>query len=179
MNITVNTDVLQRHKLSLGEFLVLLMAYHDVDYKECCSRLVETGIASNNLYNPPNIVLSDNSKDLVARIIIDSNEKVIASKIDFTKLANKLIDLYPQGKKPGTTYNWSDSTSAIANKLKTLIAVHGFTYTEEEAIEATKKYISYFDKDKTPMRLLKYFILKTSKDGTIDSPFMSIIENNR
>ena len=179
MNITINTDVLQRHKLSLGEFLVLLMAYHEVDYKECCSRLVEIGIASNNLYNPPNIVLSDNSKDLVARIIIDSNEKVIASKIDFTKLANELIDLYPQGKKPGTSYSWRDNGSVIEQKLKTLIAMHGFTFTEQEAIDATKEYIASFGEDKTHMHLLKYFILRTDKDGNIDSPFMTIIENNR
>lgn len=176
MNITINTDVLQRHNLPLGEFLALLIGYYDVDYKQCCKKLVDAGIAETNLYNPTSIVLSDNSKDLVASIIVDSNEKVIGSKIDFTALATTLQNLYPQGIKPGTSYKWRGETSVIAQKLKTLVAVHDFTFTEEEAIAATKGYLSSFPDDQTNMRLLKYFILKTDSNGNVDSPFMSGIE---
>ena len=180
MKITINTDVLQRNHLSLGDFLVLLMGYYDVDYRQCCNKLVEEGIASSNLYDKPSIVLSDNSKDLVARIIIDSDDKVIKSDIDFTRLAISLQCLYPQGLKPGTTYDWRGKTSVIEQKLKTLVAIHGFIFTEQEAVDATKEYLSSFtDTDKTHMQLLKYFILRTNKDGNVSSPFMTIIENNR
>ena len=179
MNITINTDVLQDYHLSLGDFLVLLMGYYDVDYKQCCDKLVGTGIASKNLYNPLSIVLSDNSKDYVASLITDCNPAVIESKINFPVLATQLRELYPQGKKPGTSYSWRDNGSVIEQKLKTLIAMHGFTFTEQEAIDATKEYVASFGEDKTHMHLLKYFILRTDKDGNIDSPFMTIIENNR
>lgn len=179
MKITINTDVLQRNNLSLGDFLVLLMGYYDVDYKQCCNKLVREGIAEHNLYNPPSIVLSDNSKDMVAKIVIDSDDQVINSKIDFTRLATTLQELYPQGLKPGTTYDWRGKTSVIEQKLKTLVALYGFTFTEQEAIDATKEYLSFFKDDKSHMCLLKYFILKTTNDGTIDSPFMTIIEDNR
>ena len=52
MNITINTDVLQDYHLSLGDFLVLLMGYYDVDYKQCCDKLVGTGIASKKTLFP-------------------------------------------------------------------------------------------------------------------------------
>lgn len=87
-------------------------------------------------------------------------------------------DLYPSGKKPGTNYSWKDSGIVIAQKLKTLVAKFGCSFTEEDALEATKKYIESFNGNYTYMQLLKYFILKTDKStGDIKSDFMSLIEN--
>ena len=53
-----------------------------------------------------------------------------------------------------------DSGIVIAQKLKTLVAKFGCSFTEEEALEATKKYIESFNGNYTYMRILKYFILK-------------------
>ena len=179
MKITINTDVLQRNNITLGEFLVLLMGYHDIVYKEQFDKLIRDGTISKNVFNPNEIVLSNNTRDLIAKILMESDEKVINYGIDFEKLASKLQELFPSGYKSGTTYSWRDRTEVIAFKLRTLVAKYGFIFTEEEAIKATKEYIDSFDEDKEKMQLLKYFILKTKKDGEIDSMFMTIIENNR
>ena len=82
-------------------------------------------------------------------------------------------------RKKTETYNWRDSTEVIAFKLRTLVAKYGFIFTEDEAIKATKEYVESFEDDNKNMKLLKYFILRTSKDDSIDSMFMTIIENNR
>jgi hypothetical protein len=62
-----------------------------------------------------------------------------------------------------------------------LVAKYGYTFTEEEAITATKAYIQSFNGDYRYMQLLKYFILKSvnnpSGDVEIKSEFMSYIEN--
>lgn len=180
MKITINTEVLQRNSLSLGEFLVLLMGYHDITYKKHMDKLISDGTISKNVFSPNEVVLSNNTKDLVAKILIESDEKVVNYDIDFEALAGKLQKLFPSGNKSGTTYSWRDKTEVIAFKLRTLVAKYGFIFTEEEAIHATKEYIDSFDKDeKDKMQLLKYFILRTKKDGDIDSMFMTIIENNR
>lgn len=179
MKITINTEILKRENLTLGEFLTLLMALYHIEYEICKDKLVDAGLVSFNIFDDTSLVLSNNTKNLVARLLIESDDKVVNSNIDFDKLAAKLCSIYPSGVKPGTTYEWSGDPSVVALKLKTLVAKHNFTFTEEEAIKATEEYVTSFGNDKEHMQLLKYFILKTSKDGNISSMFMTIIENNR
>jgi hypothetical protein len=92
-----------------------------------------------------------------------------------------LRELYPKGKKEGTTYLWRGSVAEIAKKLKTLVVKYGCKFTKEQAINATKEYVKSFNGNYTKMRLLKYFIVKLDKDfdGNINfvSEMMSIIEN--
>ena len=63
-----------------------------------------------------------------------------------------------------------------------MVAKHHFTFTEKEAIDATKEYVNSYEHSDKYLQLLKYFILKTVKEGSdtdISSLFMTIIENNR
>lgn len=179
MKFTVNTDVLQHEHLTMGEFLVLLIGYYSVNYKECLDRLITNKLVSTNVFNPNEIVLSNNTKDLVTSILVSSDDKITNSNIDYTALAQKLQALYPKGNKSGTTYSWTDSSSLIANKLCTLVVKYNFSFTEQEALKATEEYVKSFSDDKSHMQLLKYFILKTSKNNDMESMFMTIIENNR
>ena len=184
MNITINTKILQKHNISLGEFLLMLLGYFDIDLEDCHSSLIRKLLAENNVMKNMGIVLSNNNKDLVAQILLESNEKVINSGIDFDELANKLMNCYPQGNKPGTTHKWRGTTDMIAQKLRTLVAVHDFHFTPKEAIQATKNYVSSFEPPYQDMLLLRSFLLTTKKSSIddiseIDSLFMTYIENNR
>lgn len=164
MTITFTTEVLQKHNIPVLEFLDRLKGWFSDQISPPLS---------------PTEILSDNSKDLVACILIESSSKLQESPVkDFEALAQQLMDIYPAGIKPSTTYPWRATVPEIAQKLRTLVAVHNFIFTEQEAIQATKEYVSQFPDDKTHMRLLKYFLLKT-KDKEISSDFMTIIENQR
>ena len=179
MKITINTDVLQKEHLSFGDFLVLLMGYHDLSYKEIQEKLIRDGIVQSNVFNKDAMVLSNNTKDLVTKILMESDNKILSCGLDFNTLAARLQEIYPSGNKPGTSYSWRDSNEIIAQKLRTLVAKYGFFFTEDEAIKATEEYVSSFE-NKEKMQLLKYFILKTdSHNDNINSMFMTIIENNR
>lgn len=179
MKFTVNTDVLQHEHLTMSEFLVLLIEYYSVNYKECLDRLITNKLVSTNVFNPNEIVLSNNTKDLVTSILVSSDDKITNSNIDYTALAKKLQALYPKGNKSGTSYSWTGLTFLIAHKLRTLVVEYNFSFTEQEALRATEEYVKSFSDDKSHMQLLKYFILKTSKDNDMESMFMTIIENNR
>ena len=179
MKITIDTEILQRTNLTFGEFLVMLFGYCDTKYKENFDKLVEKNLISKNLFDKDSMVLSNNTRDLIAKVLIESDAKVMGYDLNFEELAKKLQDIYPKGNKPGTTYNWKDNAAVIAFKLRTLVAKYGFIFTEDEAIKATKEYVESFKDDNKNMKLLKYFILRTSKDDSIDSMFMTIIENNR
>ena len=183
MKITINTDVLHEENLSLGDFLALLIGYYDLDYKDSFYRMIETELAAPNVFHEDSLILSDNTKDLVARLLMASDDKAKNSGIDFNSLAKKLQSIYPSGVKPGTTYSWRDTENIIALKLMTLFVKYDFAFTEEEAIKATEEYVNSFKDNQNRMMLLKYFILKTTKsdDGLndVNSTFMTFIENNR
>lgn len=183
MNITINTEVLKRHNLSLGEFLIMLIGYFDIDVKICQDSIIEKHLAERNLFKDIGTILSNNSKDLVAQILMESDERVLRSGIDFIALAKELQSCYPEGIKSGTTYSWRGDVEAIAQKLRTLVAVYGFTFTEDEAISAVKTYLESFKSLCKDTLILKNFILRTRKDSDgkaeMESLFMTTIENNR
>ena len=178
MKITINTEVLKKHNLSLGEFLVMLIGYYDIDIHNCQDCIIKKYLAEKNLFKDTSIVLSDNSKSLVARILMESDDRAISSGIDFEGLAEKLQEIYPNGIKAGKTYSWRGTIEEIAQKLRILVVLHNFRFTEEEAIKATKEYVGSFESPYKLMHTLKNFILYTNKEG-MESMFMTIIENNR
>lgn len=183
MNITINTKILQKHHLSLGEFLLMLLSYFDIDIEKNLNSIIKKSLAEKNVLKNMDIILSNNNKDLVAQILLESNEKVINSGIDFKELAIQLMECYPKGNKPGTTYSWRSTVDIITHKLMALVAVHNFTFTPEEAIQATKEYVNSFKQPNSSMMLLRSFLLtvkKVSNDSSdISSLFMTYIENNR
>ena len=88
--------------------------------------------------------------------------------------------MYPNGKKGGTQYYWRDSTNVIAKKLKAVIKKYGDCFTDEQAIDATKRYVASFNGNYQFMQLLKYFICKNVvKGGEVEeqSQLLSYIEN--
>lgn len=183
MKFTINTSVLQKHNLSLSQFIALLTSIYCQNYPELCNELVEKGLVSKNLLKNYPPIPSDNTKNLVARILMESDDRVQQCGIkDFYALAKQLQACFPEGNKPGTTYLWQGTTEEIVQKLYTLIVAYNFTFTSEEAIQATKEYVACCGEKHEHLKLLKYFLLKNYKKtetSDMESLFMSIIENNR
>lgn len=174
--ISINKDVLEKYNLSIDEFLVLLLTYNKANIHEVRESLVNKGLADYSVVDDT-LIISSTTKDLITSVTIDSDVTVISKDKEFKELAEKLKEIFPKGKKAGTTYMWRDSTAVIARKLKTLVVKYDYEFTEEQALKATKAYVESFNGDYTYMQLLKYFILKTMPDGEIRSDFMSYIEN--
>lgn len=183
MKITINTDILKRYKLSLGEFLVLLMSHYKEDYISSYDSLISKGLAEKDLFKEFSPILSNNTKNLIARILIESDDKAVNCGLDIEGLAKKLQEIYPDGIKAGKTYKWRGELNEITFKLLILIVKYDFLFTEEEAIAATKEYVSSFKAPFQYMHTLRNFLLYTKKDTLgdpeIESVFMTIIDNNR
>ncbi len=181
MRLTIDQTVLDKHGLTVGEFMVLYLNANSVNIKSCMDSLVAKGLADKDLFSEGNIVVSDKVKDLVSTIAIDSDKSVIDKDAEFIELANELRELYPAGRKEGTTYMWRGTTAEIAKKLKTLVVKYKYSFTKEQVLKATKEYISSFNGNYKKMRLLKYFILKSERDAddniNVISELMTLIEN--
>lgn len=182
MKLTVDPIVLEKYNISIGEFLVLYLATHSINIESCKTSLLEKGLVNTDLFTKGGLVASDNSKELVTSIIIDSDKNVIDKDAEFIELANKMRELYPSGRKDGTNYMWRGTTSEVAKKLKTLVVKYKYQFTEEQVLKATKEYIDSFNGNYKRMRLLKYFVLKSEKDAddniNVVSELMALIEND-
>jgi hypothetical protein len=179
MTITVADKILDKYNLSIEEFLILYICSKEYDIKELIDTIIAKGYADKNLYNPNTAIVSNNVKEIISSVIIDSDKAVIDKEEDYLRVAKKMQEIFPKGRKEGTTYAWRDCTAVIAKKLKTLVVKFDFKFTEEEALNATRKYVESFNGNYKFMQLLKYFILKNdTTTGDIKSEFMSLIEND-
>jgi hypothetical protein len=110
---------------------------------------------------PQDVAITQIGVDNVESIFLNSEFRETNASIDrFDLLADKLREIYPKGRKGNSPYTWRDSTAIISKKLKALVKRTGAKFTDEEAIEATSKYVASFNGDYQYMKLLKYFISK-------------------
>lgn len=181
MKLAIDEKILAKNNLTLNEYLLLLFNARGGDVHECIASLVAKGWAGADLFDDTKVVLSDNTKENVFNVLVDSDKLVEDKQDEFIALANELKEIFPEGRKAGTTYSWRGSTAEIAKKLKNLVVKYGCTFTREEAIEATKAYVASFNGDYKYMKLLKYFLLKTPRnnngDVEVESDFMAYLEN--
>lgn len=182
MKLTIDQTILDKNNLTLEEFLVLFLSAREVDIGVISQSLVTKGLADKDLFSSGKLVISDKVKDLVSTISIESDKNVIDKDSEFIELATELREIYPAGRKDGTTYMWRGTTAEVAKKLKTLVVKYGYTINREDVLKATKEYVNSFNGNYRYMQLLKYFILKSVKDadGNVDikSELMSLIENS-
>lgn len=182
MKLTIDQTILDKYNMTLEEFLVLYLGAKEVDIESVSQSLIAKGFADKDLFSTGKIVVSDKIKDLISTISIDSDKNVIDKDSEYIELATELRELYPAGRKEGTTYMWRGTTAEVAKKLKTLVVKYGYTLDKEKVIKATKDYISSFNGNYRYMQLLKYFILKSVKDADgnteVKSELMSLIENS-
>ena len=182
MKLTIDQTILDKNNLTIAEFLVLFLSAREVDIGVISQSLVAKGLADKDLFSSGKLVISDKVKDLISAISIDSDKNVIDKDSEFTELATELREIYPAGRKDGTTYMWRGTTAEVAKKLKTLVVKYGYTINREDVLKATKEYVNSFNGNYRYMQLLKYFILKSVKDadGNVDikSELMSLIENS-
>ena len=182
MKLTIDQTILDKNNLTLEEFLVLFLSAREVDIGVISQSLVAKGLADKDLFSSGKLVISDKVKDLISTLSIDSDKNVIDKDSEFTELATELREIYPAGRKDGTTYMWRGTTAEVAKKLKTLVVKYGYTINREDVLKATKEYVNSFNGNYRYMQLLKYFILKSVKDadGNVDikSELMSLIENS-
>lgn len=180
MKLIIDSEVCESKGLTLEEFIVLYLNSKNVDINKTINSIIEKKVAGKDLFNPNAVVLSSNSRKLLEEIILDSDKTVAKNNKRLENLAEKLRELYPEGKKQGTQYYWRDSNSVIVKKLKALVKKYGDCFTDEQAINATKKYVASFNGNYQFMQLLKYFISKNVvKGGEVEetSQLLSYIEN--
>lgn len=157
----------KKHGLLLSEGLALLAISTTTD--ETYKSLVSKGLITkaNGTMQSLNRKYSVTDKGIVLadELLADSEESIVIKEDGIKELADKLREIYPEGKMTGTSYYYRCNKTDIIKKLKSFFRRYG-EYTSEQIIEATQRYVSSFNGNYTYLRLLKYFIWKDeNKDG--------------
>lgn len=177
MNFIINKEEIEKQGLSVAEmFYMAALYYHEpINYNTFDSVCSKGFVSYDNLIDhkvPINPHLTEAGIEIVESVLINSEFKSDNVRSRFDILADKLRELFPTGRKPGTNYMWKDSTAVISKRLKALVKKYNAKFTDEEAIAATKRYVEGFNGNYMYMQLLKYFIFKDDV-----SQLLSYIQN--
>lgn len=181
MNVVIKTEELGGLTLDEALYLFALHQNTPIDSKTQRNLCAKGYLFTHESSHIPRYSITREGVDIIEQVVLNSEFK--GNNITYSRyenLALKLRELFPEGKKAGTNYYWRDSVATIAKKLKALVKKNGECFTDEQAITATKEYVSSFNGNYQYMQLLKYFISKQKVvDGTIEeeSQLLSYIEN--
>lgn len=169
MKLTINIDDKELDKLNLSKADLMLLLYftykdREIYLQESCTKLHTRNYLISNVSNPTIIDynLNPGTMDILEQLIT-SNVK--PKSLDLKNLAIKLKDMFPKGKKPGTSQYWTEGISLIETRLKLFIRKFG-EFKEEDIIKATQNYLDEMENNPY-MRTLKYFIFKNEIKNNI------------
>lgn len=170
MILNIDDNVCASYNTSKEEILVLgAIQYGTSDvYKNLISKGYITA-ANNSMFElDKKFTITNKGANLLSDVLLGSDKDITEIKDSIKELAITLREIYPQGKIAGTCYYYRGNLPDIEKKLKSFFKRYGKEYTNEQIIEATKRYIESFNGNYTYLKLLKYFIWKDEKkDGEI------------
>lgn len=124
---------------------------------------------------------TEKGKIMLRKIVFKANQIPAHLQERISYLAKELRNIFPEGKKEGTAYQWRGSTLLIMRRLNMFFHKYGEDYSDEEIINATKAYVDGFNGNYRFMRILKYFIYKEgfNANGEVESTsdLLEYIEN--
>ena len=185
MRITLDTDKVDKD-IGVDGLLYLTALYLGVTInRSTFDKLNDKGLIYTQSMKdgfPYDVRKTKESDELVEGAYADMEITGQNNDYRFLELADKLRELYPTGRKNGTQLQWRDSTKVIAQRLKAFVKKFDCDFSDEEYVEATRRYISSFNGSYQYMQVLKYFIMKAGvEDGTsvINSQLLSYLQNKK
>lgn len=183
MKYIIDTEILEREGIGLDEALYLLSVYKKkpINFNTVQKAKVENKILKFENPRDP-VKITPKGQSYIESILAKSKIHVSSDNLErYRVLADKMREVYPKGIKPGTNYQWRDSTAIIADRLMKLVAKYNVEFTDEEAVDATKRYIASFNGNYRYMQILKYFISKQKPiegaPAEQNSQFLSFLQN--
>lgn len=163
--LIIDEEICSKYKLDLPSVLTVLLLNTGASYEETIKKLVEKEVLiEKKTLLGTSYLITHRWADTISSILLDS-EKDNLNKYDarLETLARKLMDIFPQGKKDGTTIYWRGNLKENKLKLKKFFKRYGNTYTDEQIIQAAEAYVNSFNGNYSFMRVLKYFIWKDDR----------------
>ena len=185
MKITIDEDVCKKVKLSLPEVLMITLVKTGVNIETLLKQMKEKQIlVEEHTLLGTNLLVTQRWSDLSDKALLSADKSVPDNK-RLENLAKSLMEVFPAGKKEGTSQYWKGNLRDNTLRLAKFFKLYGDKYTDEQMIEAAKNYVSSHNGKYQYMRVLKYFIWKDTRkvnsegEGYIEevSDLAAFIEN--
>lgn len=176
MKITIDDKQCAKHNLSVQETLVLMAVICPGKLKDTIDGLKNRGILLTGEEFHIEAAWADIIQSMMGESATDE-DRLLA-------LAKKMRECYPEGKVPGTAYYYRCNNREVALKMKKFFAQYG-NYSDDDIIDAVKRFVASFNGSYKYLPLLKYFITKNKlvrdEEGNQHvaevSPLASFLEN--
>lgn len=159
MRYVIDTDACEKEGLSLAAVLAGMIILSDIDLKELKLEITKEGIL---VEKEGEILITATGRDRVHRVLL-SSDKTLPPEDQIEALAIKLMEIFPKGKKEGTSVYWKGNKKDTKLRLQKFFKLYGNTYSHEQILDAAKQYVESFNGNYTYMRALKYFIWKDER----------------
>ena len=153
MKITLDETVCLKHKITLEETILALAV--KLCKGDALSKLAEKKVLINQ---DNNFAITPFWSDKLDEIIVESSGGVDEEQ-RLVNLAKKMRECFPEGRMPGTPYYYRCNNREIVLKLKKFFLQYG-KHSDEELIDACKRFVASFNGNYKYLPLLKYFIFK-------------------
>lgn len=185
MKLTIDENACKKVKLSLPEVLMITLVKTGVNIEILLKQMKEKQILiEEHTILGTNLLVTQRWSDLSDRALLSADKSVPDNK-RLENLAKSLMEVFPAGKKEGTSQYWKGNLRDNTLRLAKFFKLYGDKYTDEQMIEAAKNYVSSHNGKYQYMRVLKYFIWKDARkvnsegEGYIEevSDLAAFIEN--
>lgn len=185
MKITIDEDACKKVKLSLPEVLMITLVKTGVNIETLLKQMKEKQIlVEEHTLLGTNLLVTQRWSDLSDKALLSADKSVPDNK-RLENLARALMEVFPAGKKEGTSQYWKGNLRDNTLRLAKFFKLYGDKYTDEQMIVAAKNYVSSHNGKYQYMRVLKYFIWKDARkvnsegEGYIEevSDLAAFIEN--
>ena len=165
MTISINEEICKKNGLDMSELFAILLIKSCEDLAKLFQSMEDRKILVKDMFK--GYMITQRWDDVVSSILLDS-DKSSQSPERLENLALKLMEQFPKEKKAGTCHYFRGNKKDNILRLKKFFKLYG-KYTDQQIIDAAKRYVSSFNGNYSYMRVLKYFIwkddVKTDADG--------------
>lgn len=170
MKYVIDTDVCAKEHVGLPVVLSVMLLQTGVDLQELKQDMLDEEVLVDH---GGDLYVTQAWADKVARVLLLS-DKEVPKEDRLDNLVTKLMEIFPKGKKTGTSVYWKGNRKDNKLKLQKFFKLYGNHYTDEQILKAAQQYVDSFNGNYTYMRALKYFIWKD--DRKVDADGVGYIE---
>lgn len=160
MTITISEEICKKNDIRMEELLAILLVKTNTDIPKLFKNLEDRKVLVKDMFN--GYMVTQRWSELADTILLDSDKEAIPTD-RIENLALKLMAEFPACKKQGTCHYYRGNKKDNTLRLKKFFKLYGNKYTDEQIVNAVKKYVSSFNGNYAYMRILKYFIWKDEK----------------